>query len=52
MRSLFKVIALAGCLTATSIAHAVPVFYDEAVSGDIRATVGNIPSSTSTSATM
>lgn len=43
MRSLFKVIAIAGCLTGASIAHAVPLFYDEAVSGDIRATVGNIP---------
>jgi hypothetical protein len=43
MRSSFKVIALAGCLSAASIAHAVPVFYDEAVSGDIRASVGNIP---------
>jgi hypothetical protein len=43
MRSSFKVIAIAACLTAASIAHAVPVFYDEAVGGDIRATVGNIP---------
>jgi hypothetical protein len=43
MRSVFKVIAMAGCLTAATAAHAVPLFYDEAVSGDIRATVGNIP---------
>jgi hypothetical protein len=43
MRSLFKVIAMAGCMTAASLAQAVPLFYDEAVSGDIRATVGNIP---------
>jgi len=43
MRHLFKAIAIAGWLTVTSIAHAVPVFYDEAISGDIRATIGNIP---------
>ena len=43
MRALFKVFAIAGGLSAAAIAHAVPVSYDEAVSGDIRATVGNIP---------
>ncbi len=43
MRLLFNSIAIAGCLTAASAAQAVPLFYDEASSGDIVATIDNIP---------
>ena len=43
MRFLFKAIAIAGCVTTASAAHAVPFSYDEAVSGDIDARVGNVP---------
>jgi hypothetical protein len=43
MRSLFKAIAIVGCVTGASAAQAVPLFYDEADSGDIFARVGAIP---------
>ena len=35
MRLLLKAIAIVGCVTATSTAQAVPLFYDEADSGGI-----------------
>lgn len=43
MRLLLKAIAIVGCVTAASAAQAVPLFYDEADSGDIFARVGAIP---------
>lgn len=43
MRLLLKAIAVAGCMTAASAAQAVPLFYDEAESGDIFARIGAIP---------
>jgi hypothetical protein len=43
MRLWFKAIALSGCLTAASAAQAGPISFDEAISGDIIATVANIP---------
>jgi hypothetical protein len=43
MRSLLKAIAIVGCVTGASAAQAVPLFYDEADSGDIFARVGAIP---------
>jgi hypothetical protein len=43
MRLLFRAIAIASCMTAASGAHAGPIFYDEATSGDIVATISNIP---------
>jgi hypothetical protein len=38
-----KMVAIVGCAAALPTAHAVPLFYDEAASGDINATIGNIP---------
>jgi hypothetical protein len=43
MRFLLKAIAIVGCVTGASSAQAVPLFYDEAQSGDIFARVGAIP---------
>jgi hypothetical protein len=43
MRLLLKAIAIVGCVTGASAAQAVPLFYDEADSGDIFARVGAIP---------
>jgi hypothetical protein len=43
MRFLLKAIAIVGCVTAASAAQAVPLFYDEARSGDIFARIGAIP---------
>ena len=43
MRLLLKAIAIVGCVTAASAAQAVPLFYDEADSGDIFARIGAIP---------
>jgi hypothetical protein len=43
MGLLIKAIAIAGCVIAASAAQAVPVSYDEAMSGDINARIGNIP---------
>jgi hypothetical protein len=43
MRSLLEAIAIVGCVTGASAAQAVPLFYDEADSGDIFARVGAIP---------
>ena len=43
MSSLFKAIAIAGFVASTSVAHAGPISYDEATSGDIVAVIGNIP---------
>jgi hypothetical protein len=43
MRSLLKAIAVVGCVTGASAAQAVPLFYDEAQSGDIFARIGAIP---------
>jgi hypothetical protein len=43
MRFLLKAIAIVGCATAASAAQAVPLFYDEARSGDIFARIGAIP---------
>ena len=43
MRFLLKAIAIVGCVTAASAAQAVPLFYDEADSGDIFARIGAIP---------
>jgi hypothetical protein len=43
MRLLLKAIAIVGCVTAASAAQAVPIFYDEADSGDIFARIGAIP---------
>jgi hypothetical protein len=43
MRLLLKAIAIVGCATAASAAQAVPLFYDEADSGDIFARMGAIP---------
>ena len=43
MRLLLKAIAIVGCVTAASAVQAVPLFYDEAQSGDIFARIGAIP---------
>jgi hypothetical protein len=43
MRLLLKAIAIVGCVTAASAAQAIPLFYDEADSGDIFARIGAIP---------
>jgi hypothetical protein len=43
MRLFVKAIAIAGCVTAASAAQAGPISYDEAISGDIVATIANIP---------
>jgi hypothetical protein len=43
MRLLLKAIAIIGCATAASAAQAVPLYYDEAESGDIRARIGALP---------
>ena len=43
MRFLLKAIAIVGWVTAASAAQAVPLFYDEADSGDIFARIGAIP---------
>lgn len=43
MRLLLKAIAIIGCATAASAAHAVPFYYDEAESGDIFARIGALP---------
>jgi hypothetical protein len=43
MRLLLKAIAIVGCVTAASAAQAIPLFYDEAHSGDIFARIGAIP---------
>jgi hypothetical protein len=43
MRILLETIAIVGFASAASAAQAVPLFYDEAESGDIFARIGNIP---------
>ncbi|HET9446139.1 MAG TPA: PEP-CTERM sorting domain-containing protein [Steroidobacteraceae bacterium] len=43
MRLLLKAIAIIGCATTACAAHAVPLYYDEADSGDIFARIGALP---------